>query len=304
MDYKELKFGVELEFTGLTRSQAAKVMGDFFGATSLAIGGGYDAYIVEDSLERIFKICSDSSIHAQYKNRYGSIIEGSNDYRCELVTPPLTYEDIPQLQELVRTLRKKGMLVNESCGIHIHVEAVAFDGAHLRYLCNMVYAKQNLISNALSIKSRRSSYCLPLADSFITELNKKKPSTIEALADCWYGDVGSIDRERHYHNSRYHVLNLHPLLSHRQPTIELRCFNSTTHVGELKAYIQFSLLLVAAALNTKSASSKITIPTTGNEKYTVRVWLLKLGMIGDEFKTARLHLLKNLIGNTAWRDRV
>lgn len=25
-------------------------------------------------------------------------------------------------------------------------------------------------------------------------------------------------------------------------------------------------------------------------------------MIGDEFKTARLHLLKNLEGNIAWRD--
>lgn len=27
-----------------------------------------------------------------------------------------------------------------------------------------------------------------------------------------------------------------------------------------------------------------------------------MGMIGEEFKTARLHLLKNLEGNIAWRD--
>lgn len=27
-----------------------------------------------------------------------------------------------------------------------------------------------------------------------------------------------------------------------------------------------------------------------------------MGLIGDEFKTARLHLLKNLDGNIAWRD--
>ena len=39
-----------------------------------------------------------------------------------------------------------------------------------------------------------------------------------------------------------------------------------------------------------------------NEKYTFRTWLLRLGMIGDEFKTARTHLLKNLEGNIAWRD--
>jgi hypothetical protein len=31
----------------------------------------------------------------------------------------------------------------------------------------------------------------------------------------------------------------------------------------------------------------------------MRVWLLGLGMIGDEFKTARLHLLKKLGGSAA-----
>lgn len=41
---------------------------------------------------------------------------------------------------------------------------------------------------------------------------------------------------------------------------------------------------------------------SSNEKYTFRTWLLRLGMIGDEFKTARTHLLKNLEGNIAWKD--
>lgn len=30
--------------------------------------------------------------------------------------------------------------------------------------------------------------------------------------------------------------------------------------------------------------------------------MLRLGLIGDEFKTARHHLLKNLDGNIAWKD--
>ena len=41
---------------------------------------------------------------------------------------------------------------------------------------------------------------------------------------------------------------------------------------------------------------------TENEKYTFRTWLLRLGLIGDEFKTARGHLLENLDGCIAWRD--
>ena len=32
------------------------------------------------------------------------------------------------------------------------------------------------------------------------------------------------------------------------------------------------------------------------------MWLLRLGMIGDEFKTARKHLLDNLEGNIAWKS--
>lgn len=37
-------------------------------------------------------------------------------------------------------------------------------------------------------------------------------------------------------------------------------------------------------------------------KYTFRTWLLRLGMIGDEFKTARKFLLENLEGGIAWKD--
>ena len=50
----------------------------------------------------------------------------------------------------------------------------------------------------------------------------------------------------------------------------------------------------------KSASRSRT--TSETEKYTFRTWLLRLGMIGDEFKTARHHLLKRLDGNIAWKD--
>ena len=38
-----------------------------------------------------------------------------------------------------------------------------------------------------------------------------------------------------------------------------------------------------------------------NPKYAMRTWLLRLGFIGDEFATAREHLLKRLPGDAAWR---
>jgi hypothetical protein len=38
-----------------------------------------------------------------------------------------------------------------------------------------------------------------------------------------------------------------------------------------------------------------------NPKYAMRTWLLRLGFIGDEFKTAREHLTKRLNGDAAFR---
>ena len=82
--------------------------------------------------------------------------------------------------------------------------------------------------------------------------------------------------------------------------MEFRLFNGTLHAGKIKAYIQFCLAIGAQALNQSCASRQKT--QTTNEKYTFRTWLLRLGLNGDEFATARQHLLANLDGCIAWRD--
>lgn len=82
--------------------------------------------------------------------------------------------------------------------------------------------------------------------------------------------------------------------------IEFRLFNGTLHAGKVKSYIQLCLAISHQALAQKRALPAKTL--SENEKYTFRTWLLRLGLIGEEFKTARMHLLKNLEGNIAWKD--
>lgn len=41
---------------------------------------------------------------------------------------------------------------------------------------------------------------------------------------------------------------------------------------------------------------------TENEAYAFRCWMLRLGFIGDEFKTPREYFLRNAGGNCAWRN--
>ena len=39
-----------------------------------------------------------------------------------------------------------------------------------------------------------------------------------------------------------------------------------------------------------------------NEKLAMRLFLVRLGFIGDEYKTARKILLRNLAGNSSWKS--
>ena len=54
------------------------------------------------------------------------------------------------------------------------------------------------------------------------------------------------------------------------------------------------------AKTVKSASPKPQ--QNENPKYAMRTWLLRLGFIGEEFKTAREILTKRLAGDTAFRN--
>ncbi len=296
---KTQRFGIEIEFTGITRKEAAAgvINRQPWSVATRHTGGAYDAYETIDTQGRTWKIVSDSSIEAQKKGGKEKLF-ASTDYKVELVSPILTYLDIEPLQEVIRDLRKSGAFTNKSCGIHIHVDAAPHTPTSLKNLVNLVASKEELLYKALEIDPQRLRYCKKVNEELIQTINKKKPKTLEELADIWYQGYGRESRERHYHQSRYHGLNLHSTFT--KGTVEFRLFNSTLHAGKVKAYLQFCLALSNQALTQKTASARRTY--TDNEKYTFRCWMLRLGLNGDEFKTCRLHFLANLTGNSAWRN--
>ena len=67
----------------------------------------------------------------------------------------------------------------------------------------------------------------------------------------------------------------------------------------LKAMIQLCLAMSQLAKQVRFASPKPQ--QTENEAYAFRCWMLRLGFIGEEFKTARDFFLENMDGNCAWR---
>lgn len=77
-------------------------------------------------------------------------------------------------------------------------------------------------------------------------------------------------------------------------------FPATPTPDEMKAYDTFICKLCEMARNQKRINA--TEKPTDNEKYAFRCFLLRLGFIGAEYKTARKILLKNLSGSSAFRN--
>ena len=287
---KSQRFGIEIEITGLTREKAAQVAAEYFGTAASYLGQGYSTWGVKDSQGRTWKFMSDASIHVESKSDQPA-------EAVELVSPICVYEDISTIQELIRKLRASGAISNSSCGIHVHIDASPHTANSLRNLTNIMASKETLIYKALNVHvSRERDYCRKVDYRFLEELNAKKPQTLDEVKNIWYN--GRDGSGQHYDASRYHCLNLHAVFN--KGTVEWRLFNGTTHAGKIKAYIQLCLAISHQALSQRYASRTVT--QSSNEKYTFRTWLLRLGMIGDEFKTARLHLLEKLDGSIAWKD--
>jgi len=70
--------------------------------------------------------------------------------------------------------------------------------------------------------------------------------------------------------------------------------------GEADAYSRLIAAICKMAKNQKRVTA--TEKPVENEKFTMRLFLIRLGFIGDEYKAARKILLSNLSGNSSWKS--
>ena len=77
-------------------------------------------------------------------------------------------------------------------------------------------------------------------------------------------------------------------------------FSEMPEPDAVKAYTHFIAALCKMSKDLKRASA--TEKDVDNEKYAFRCFLLRLGFIGNEYKAERKILLKNLSGNSSWKN--
>ena len=153
------KFGIEIEFTGLSRSEAAGVVATYLSGSIFCAHDYYDSYIITAPDGRDWKIMFDSSISCR-KRVDRRIVSAGSEYACELVSPILDYrEDIGNLQSIVRCLRRAGGITNSSCGIHIHLDGAPHTPRSIRNFINLIASRNDLFYKALQIEPERMGYC-------------------------------------------------------------------------------------------------------------------------------------------------
>ena len=102
---KKQNYGVEVEFTGISRKMAADAVAEIIGTTaSRPDHTCYQTRTIQDSQGRKWKVMRDSSINPIRK--VGT--ENMDEYRVEFVTPVLKYEDLDTLQAIIRKFREIG----------------------------------------------------------------------------------------------------------------------------------------------------------------------------------------------------
>ena len=96
-----------------------------------------------------------------------------------------------------------------------------------------------------------------------------------------------------------HALNTESLVVNEcEETVEFPWF-TVEKDGDGDAYARFITALCEFAKNLKRVVNKPD--TSDNEKYAFRCFLLRLGMIGEEYKPVRKVLLRRLTGSSAFR---
>lgn len=195
-------FGVEIEAYNCTRERLASEL------RSAGISVQVEGYNHTDHSDH-WKLVTDSSLH------------GNNTF--ELVSPILHGEaGIDELEKVCWVLELCDVKVNDSCGLHIHMDVHDFTMDTWRNLA-VTYKRLEPVIDAFMPGSRRNNrYCKPL--SGISETAITRAQTIN-------------DLRRVFHSDRYHKVNLEAYARHC--TVEFRQHGGSTNFTKMSAWIHF-----------------------------------------------------------------
>lgn len=163
----------------------------------------------------------------------------------------------------------------------IYVPLDNHNGLSLRNLFNLVYSRAPLINKATG------------ANFYVSKSLK------EELKDnsCTY-TVANFRKALANHKDAFGETGVEGLLL-TDDRIIFSGFPVTDDLDRLTAFAQLAVLMNNQAIRQRRIQAKTV--RMDNERYAMHVWLINLGMIGDEYKTSRRIMMSKLEGSMAFR---
>lgn len=231
-----------------------------------------------------------------------------------LITPGVPFEiQTPRLggkkgEELLNIvcgqLKSLKADVNDTCGMHIHLDAVNLvpesrkdSPKALKQLWKAHLVFEDVILSFIPYKRRSNDFCRPMRDAF-NLMEVELCDSIFDLEKLWYKQSSSYEikesKGHHYHSSRYFGVNLHSLFANQH--LEIRYHSGTTNARKILEWANLHALIMDAAV-----ASKFTAPflkecqstTSLHEKTQMLFELLKLEESGRQYFYARQKKFSN-----------
>lgn len=245
-----MNVGIEIEFTGVKRENVARELATMWKTEVIPYDYNmYDGSIrhrfrVKDLCGNKWNIVMDKSIRPDCA--HGHITLDYDEYMCELVSPVLrNKDDMLMLEMALGKICSMGGIVNETCGIHIHVDCPN-TGEEVYRVFNKIATKQDSLMRQFGVSYNRiGRYCKLYSPSFIEGIQEwhevcikeKGYMSISDLQSYLYKELGEgCDRNDPKNPARYFIFNMDAI--HKLNTLEFRWFNSTLSILIIQAYIK------------------------------------------------------------------
>jgi len=237
-------FGIEIEAYNCTRERLAREL------TAAGINVQVEGYNHTDHTDH-WKLVTDSSL------------SGNNTF--ELVSPILHGEQgLEELEKVCWVLDLCNAKVNDTCGLHVHMDAAEFNLTTWKNLILTYKRLEGIIDNFMPRSRRNNRYCKTLTT--ISEVKINRASNISDL------------RAAFSHN-RYHKVNLEAYARHR--TVEFRQHGGSTNFTKMSAWIHFLAKMITFAkqgqVNTGTTLQNIPF-LTESEKLYLKIRTKKLAV--------------------------
>lgn len=169
---------------------------------------------------------------------------------------------------------------DEAVSLTVSLPAAQHTGTTLRNLVNLIYTRASLLNKALGTAFR--------VDEGLTDALLDDSAIL--TADAFRRAIAVYEDE---HGKAIDGLTITP------ETITFASLPETDDTAVIRTFTELCALMNKQALTQKRIQAKEV--SEENEKYSLRIWLLRLGMNGPDHKEARKVLMANLNGHCAFR---